>query len=154
MNGASALPRTGSTAMPCDFTRTSEGSKVRESNGYAVPNMRSRWFDFGADITFEFESVHHCIDQAYLSVHNCHRNTDGNVIVSFTADTSLGTCRCVAEGHQWAEGVPAVSEAMSNIYTGSCSPEEMPYLYLPTILNCAPRPPWRPLLRPCPVLVP
>lgn len=47
-----------------------------------------------------------------------------NVIVSFTADTSLGTCRCVAEGHQWAEGLSAVLEAMSNIYTSSCSPKK------------------------------
>ena len=27
------------------------------------------------------------------------------------------------------------SEATSTVYTGKCSPKEMPYLYLPTILN-------------------
>ena len=170
MNGVSTLSNTGSFALPCNFAKTKESMQVKVGHEYAVPNMRSRWFDFGAEITYEFESVNGCVEQAYLSVHNCDRDSGGNVVVSYKADSGFGTCLCVAKCLPGQDSSPATcglganhtaSEDTSNIYTGTCSPAEMPYLYLPTILNCAPRPPApdscslapAPVLSQCPRLV-
>lgn len=139
--GTPTLPRTGSAVMPCDLVKTTDGVQIKSGHDFAVPNMKSRWFAFwGADVTYDFETVADCVREAYLSVHNCYRDTDGKVVVSFTtSDTGLGRCRCVALGKSIAHEAPGAL-AQSNEYTGSCSPDEMPFLYLPTILTCASRP--------------
>ena len=60
------LTLTRSSALPCTFTKTTDGMQVKTGHEYSVPNMRSRWFSESAPITFEHESVNDCIDQVNI----------------------------------------------------------------------------------------
>eukprot|EP00964_Phaeocystis_antarctica_P092885 scaffold59823_cov79-Phaeocystis_antarctica.AAC.3 len=95
------LTLTRSSALPCTFTKTTDGMQVKTGHEYSVPNMRSRWFGWGTPITFEHESVNDCIDQAYLSKFQCEKNAAGQVTVSYTlpAAGDLGTSNpCLSPG--------------------------------------------------------
>ena len=122
--------------------------KIKDGHAFSVPNMRSQWFGWDVKISSDFEQVADCVREAYVHVLNCARDAAGKVTVSFTktGTSGYGKCHCVAIGKGAAHTAEQNGET-SDEYQGTCTPDEMPWLYMPTILTCtqAPGPQARPL---------
>eukprot|EP00930_Biecheleria_cincta_P034839 TRINITY_DN24020_c0_g1_i1.p1 TRINITY_DN24020_c0_g1~~TRINITY_DN24020_c0_g1_i1.p1 ORF type:complete len:1526 (-),score=239.18 TRINITY_DN24020_c0_g1_i1:98-4675(-) len=131
------LSKTGPAAIPCDSTAVARGQQLQASTYSRVPNMRAiRWTGhlqlFGE---YQYESVAHCVEEAWLHRYMCQRNNKGEVTVAFIKDPAdtYGYCHCLSVGAS-AEYI-SVDSDQTGVYTGTCSPEKAPYVVIPILFT-------------------
>eukprot|EP00930_Biecheleria_cincta_P024737 TRINITY_DN17676_c0_g1_i1.p1 TRINITY_DN17676_c0_g1~~TRINITY_DN17676_c0_g1_i1.p1 ORF type:complete len:1457 (-),score=244.40 TRINITY_DN17676_c0_g1_i1:234-4604(-) len=135
--GRHVLSRTGPAVFPCSSSIVAMGVELQASTYHLVPNMRAiRWSgqvqQFGE---YEYESLSHCIEEAWLHLHACHRNANGEVTVAFikSGNSIYGHCHCLAPDA--VEERVAAESTLTGVYTGKCYPQQAPHVVVPVLFT-------------------